>query len=148
MVPLGLHDNHIHLLGTVALTCARSGRPERQPDRLVAKVGECLPRYARQGTGWWSTSGPHDGNVPHRCPCHPAGGSDAAALNNPVMLAGVDGHAGGYNSRLPAQAADEDGNVVGFNATTLAPGGVFEAFIPMWISQVAWSGTPLQRQVP
>lgn len=46
------------------------------------------------------------------------------------MLAGVDGHAGGYNSQALAQAQDEEGNVVGFNATTLAPGGVFEAFIP------------------
>ena len=55
---------------------------------------------------------------------------DAAAPNNPVMLAGVDGHAGGYNSQALAQAQDKDGNVVGFNATTLAPGGVFEAFIP------------------
>ncbi|WP_109422616.1 amidohydrolase, partial [Aeromonas caviae] len=35
-----------------------------------------------------------------------------------------------YNSQALAQAQDEEGNVVGFNATTLAPGGVFEAFIP------------------
>ena len=90
-----------------------------------------LPRYAPAPGEWlvvnqWS---PYDGNTPTATHATLLAALDAAAPNNPVMLAGVDGHAGGYNSQALALAQDEDGNVVGFNATTLAPGGVFEAFI-------------------
>jgi len=110
MVLPGLHDNHIHLLGTVALDMCDLDGQSVNLDQLAAKIGECLPRYAPASALLAAL--------------------DAAAPNNPVMLAGVDGHAGGYNSQALAQAQDKDGNVVGFNATTLAPGGVFEAFIP------------------
>lgn len=132
MVLPGLHDNHIHLLGTVALDMCDLDGQSVNLDQLVAKIGECLPRYAPASGDWlvvnqWS---PYDGNTPTATHATLLATLDAAAPNNPVMLAGVDGHAGGYNSQALAQAQDKDGNVVGFNATTLAPGGVFEAFIP------------------
>lgn len=132
MVLPGLHDNHIHLLGTVALDMCDLDGQSVNLDQLVAKIGECLPRYAPASGDWlvvnqWS---PYDGNTPTATHATLLAALDAAAPNNPVMLAGVDGHAGGYNSQALAQAQDKDGNVVGFNATTLAPGGVFEAFIP------------------
>ena len=132
MVLPGLHDNHIHLLGTVALDMCDLDGQSVNLDQLAAKVSECLPRYAPAPGDWlvvnqWS---PYDGNTPTATHATLLAALDAAAPNNPVMLAGVDGHAGGYNSQALAQAQDEDGNVVGFNATTLAPGGVFEAFIP------------------
>lgn len=132
MVLPGLHDNHIHLLGTVALDMCDLDGQSVDLDQLAAKVGECLPRYAPAPGDWlvvnqWS---PYDGNTPTATHATLLAALDAAAPNNPVMLAGVDGHAGGYNSQALALAADKDGNVVGFNATTLAPGGVFEAFIP------------------
>ena len=132
MVLPGLHDNHIHLLGTVALDMCDLDGQSVNLDQLAAKIGECLPRYAPASGDWlvvnqWS---PYDGNTPTATHATLLATLDAAAPNNPVMLAGVDGHAGGYNSQALAQAQDKDGNVVGFNATTLAPGGVFEAFIP------------------
>ncbi|WP_182309998.1 amidohydrolase [Aeromonas media] len=132
MVLPGLHDNHIHLLGTVALDMCDLDGQSVNLDQLAAKIGECLPRYAPASGDWlvvnqWS---PYDGNTPTATHATLLAALDAAAPNNPVMLAGVDGHAGGYNSQALAQAQDKDGNVVGFNATTLAPGGVFEAFIP------------------
>ena len=132
MVLPGLHDNHIHLLGTVALDMCDLDGQSVNLDQLAAKVRECLPRYAPASGDWlvvnqWS---PYDGNTPTATHATLLATLDAAAPNNPVMLAGVDGHAGGYNSQALAQAQDKDGNVVGFNATTLAPGGVFEAFIP------------------
>ncbi|WP_043129814.1 amidohydrolase [Aeromonas media] len=132
MVLPGLHDNHIHLLGTVALDMCDLDGQSVNLDQLAAKVSECLPRYAPASGDWlvvnqWS---PYDGNTPTATHATLLAALDAAAPNNPVMLAGVDGHAGGYNSQALAQAQDKDGNVVGFNATTLAPGGVFEAFIP------------------
>ncbi|MGE6181269.1 amidohydrolase [Aeromonas media] len=132
MVLPGLHDNHIHLLGTVALDMCDLDGQSVNLDQLAAKIGECLPRYAPASGDWlvvnqWS---PYDGNTPTATHATLLAALDAAAPNNPVMLAGVDGHAGGYNSQALAQAQDKDGNVVGFNAITLAPGGVFDAFIP------------------
>jgi len=132
MVLPGLHDNHIHLLGTVALDMCDLDGQSVNLDQLAAKIGECLPRYAPASGDWlvvnqWS---PYDGNTPTATHATLLAALDAAAPNNPVMLAGGDGHDGGYNSQALAQAQDKDGNVVGFNATTLAPGGVFEAFIP------------------
>ncbi|MFC5707241.1 amidohydrolase [Aeromonas eucrenophila] len=132
MVLPGLHDNHIHLIGTVALDMCDLDGQSIDLDQLAAKVKECLPRYAPKPGDWlvvnqWS---PYDGNTPTATYATVLSALDAMAPDNPVMLAGVDGHAGGYNSQALALAADKDGNVVGFNPTTLAPGGVFADFIP------------------
>lgn len=132
MVLPGLHDNHIHLIGTVALDMCDLDGQSIDLDQLAAKVKECLPRYAPKPGDWlvvnqWS---PYDGNTPTATYATVLSALDAMAPDNPVMLAGVDGHAGGYNSQALALAKDKDGNVVGFNPTTLAPGGVFADFIP------------------
>ena len=48
MVLPGLHDNHIHVLGTVALdVCDLEGKGVNL-DQLASKVKECLPRYASE----------------------------------------------------------------------------------------------------
>ncbi|MGY3943485.1 amidohydrolase [Aeromonas tecta] len=132
MVLPGLHDNHIHLIGTVALDMCDLDGQSVDLDALAAKVKECLPRYAPNKGDWlvvnqWS---PYDGNTPTATYTTVLAALDAMAPDNPVMLAGVDGHAGGYNSQALGLAQDKDGNVVGFNPTTLAPGGVFADFIP------------------
>lgn len=132
MVLPGLHDNHIHLIGTVALDMCDLDGQSIDLDQLAAKIKECLPRYAPKPGDWlvvnqWS---PYDGNTPTATYATVLSALDAMAPDNPVMLAGVDGHAGGYNSQALALAKDKDGNVVGFNPTTLAPGGVFADFIP------------------
>ncbi|WP_421311490.1 amidohydrolase [Aeromonas sp. 603757] len=132
MVLPGLHDNHIHLLGTVALDmCDLDGKPVTL-DQLAAKISTCLPRYAAKPGEWlvvnqWS---PYEGNTATASHATLLAALDAAAPDNPVVLAGVDGHASAYNSRALAMAQDNDGNTIGFNGTTLAPGGVFEPFIP------------------
>ena len=66
MVLPGLHDNHIHLLGTVALDMCDLDGQSVNLDQLAAKIGECLPRYAPAPREWlvvnqWS---PYDGNTP------------------------------------------------------------------------------------
>ena len=66
MVLPGLHDNHIHLLGTVALDMCDLDGQSVNLDQLAAKIGECLPRYAPAPGEWlvvnqWS---PYDGNTP------------------------------------------------------------------------------------
>lgn len=132
MVLPGLHDNHIHLFGTVALDmCDLDGKPVNLGE-LAAKVKRCLPRYAPQAGDWlvinqWS---PYEGNTPTASYKTVLAALDAAAPDNPVVLAGVDGHASAYNSRALAQATDQSGKQVGFTAATLAPGGLFAPFKP------------------
>ncbi|UUM70639.1 amidohydrolase [Aeromonas veronii] len=132
MVLPGLHDNHIHLLGTVALDmCDLDGKPV-DLGKLAAKVKSCLPRYAPKAGDWlvinqWS---PYEGNAPTAAYKTVLAALDAAAPDNPVVLAGVDGHASAYNSRALALATDKSGKQVGFTAATLAPGGLFAPFKP------------------
>ena len=73
---------------------------------------------------------PYDGNTPTASHATLLAALDAVAPDNPVVLLGADGHASAYNSQALASAEDQDGNQVGFNPGTLAPGGVFERFIP------------------
>ncbi|MEH8163080.1 amidohydrolase [Aeromonas allosaccharophila] len=132
MVLPGLHDNHIHLFGTVALDmCDLDGKPVNLGE-LAAKVKRCLPRYAPKAGDWlvinqWS---PYEGNTPTASYKTVLAALDAAAPDNPVVLAGVDGHASAYNSRALAQATDQSGKQIGFTAATLAPNGLFAPFKP------------------
>lgn len=132
MVLPGLHDNHIHLLGTVALDMCDLDGQSVTLDQLADKIRTCLPRYAPTKGEWLAVNqwSPYDGNTPTATYATLLAALDAAAPDNPVVLAGVDGHASAYNSQALASAQDQDGNTVGFNSVTLTPGGVFEAFIP------------------
>ncbi|MDM5102062.1 amidohydrolase [Aeromonas salmonicida] len=132
MVLPGLHDNHIHLLGTVALDMCDLDGQSVTLDQLAEKIKTCLPRYAPGKGSWlvvnqWS---PYDGNTPTATHATLLAALDVAAPDNPVVLFGVDGHASAYNSQALASAQDQDGNTVGFNDVTLAPGGVFAHFQP------------------
>lgn len=132
MVLPGLHDNHIHLLGTVALDMCDLDGQSVTLDQLADKIKTCLPRYAPGKGNWlvvnqWS---PYDGNTPTATHATLLAALDVAAPDNPVVLFGVDGHASAYNSQALASAQDQDGNTVGFNDVTLAPGGVFAHFQP------------------
>ncbi|MGE6177733.1 amidohydrolase [Aeromonas salmonicida] len=132
MVLPGLHDNHIHLLGTVALDMCDLDGQSVTLDQLADKIKTCLPRYAPGKGSWlvvnqWS---PYDGNTPTATHATLLAALDVAAPDNPVVLFGVDGHASAYNSQALASAQEQDGNTVGFNDVTLAPGGVFAHFQP------------------
>ncbi|MFB0722262.1 amidohydrolase [Aeromonas salmonicida] len=132
MVLPGLHDNHIHLLGTVALDMCDLDGQSVTLDQLADKIKTCLPRYAPGKGSWlvvnqWS---PYDGNTPTATHATLLAALDVAAPDNPVVLFGVDGHASAYNSQALASAQDQDGNTVGFNDVTLALGGVFAHFQP------------------
>ncbi|MGL6070491.1 amidohydrolase [Craterilacuibacter sp.] len=131
MVMPGLHDNHIHTLGTVPLDMCDLDGQAVTLDELADKVKACLPKYAPAKGEWlvvnqWS---PYDGNQETDNYKTVLLALDTVAPNNPVMLAGADGHASAYNSKALAMAKDKDGKVVGFNSTTLSDGGVFEEFI-------------------
>ena len=132
MVLPGLHDNHIHLLGTVALDMCDLDGQSVTLDQLADKIRTCLPRYAPTKGEWLAVNqwSPYDGNTPTATYATLLAALDTAAPDNPVVLLGADGHASAYNSQALASAQDQDGNTVGFNSVTLTPGGVFEAFIP------------------
>jgi len=127
MVMPGLHDNHIHTLGTVALDmCDLDGAPVNL-DELADKVRTCLPRYAPNAGDWLVVNQwvPYEGNQPTANYTTVLQALTGAAPNHPVVLAGVDGHASAYNAAALAMAQDSDGNVVGLRAETLGPGAVF-----------------------
>lgn len=132
MVLPGLHDNHIHVLGTVALdACDLEGKSVNL-DQLASKVKECLPRYASEPGAWLKIDQwvPYEGNEPTARYKTIRQALDAAADGHPIILSGVDGHASAYNSKALGMAEDEAGNTVGFNAKTLAKGGVFAELAP------------------
>ncbi|NQD36838.1 amidohydrolase family protein [Permianibacter sp. IMCC34836] len=132
MVLPGLHDNHVHGLGTVALDmCDLDGEPVTL-DELAAKVTVCLAHYAIPDGQWLVINQwvPYEGNDPTVNYSTVLQALDAAAPNHPVMLSGVDGHASAYNTVALAMALDADGNTVGYSSESLAPGGVFEVYAP------------------
>ena len=132
MVLPGLHDNHIHVLGTVALdVCDLQGKAVNL-DQLASKVKECLPRYASEPGAWLKIDQwvPYEGNEPTAQYKTILAALDAAADGHPIILSGVDGHASAYNSKALSMAEDEQGNSVGFNARTLGKGGVFAELAP------------------
>ncbi|MBC9251695.1 amidohydrolase [Pseudomonas alcaligenes] len=132
MVLPGLHDNHIHVLGTVALdVCDLDGKAVNL-DQLASKVKECLPRYASEPGSWLKIEQwvPYEGNEPTASYKTIRQALDAAAPGHPVVLSGVDGHAGAYNSQALSMAQDDSGKTVGFTAQTLGKGGVFAELAP------------------
>jgi predicted amidohydrolase YtcJ len=132
MVLPGLHDNHIHVLGTVALdVCDLQGKAVNL-DQLASKVKECLPRYASEPGAWLKIDQwvPYEGNEPTAQYKTILAALDAAADGHPIILSGVDGHASAYNSKALSMAEDEQGNSVGFNPKTLGKGGVFAELAP------------------
>lgn len=132
MVLPGLHDNHIHALGTVALdVCDLKGEGVNL-DQLASKVKECLPRYASEPGAWLKIEQwvPYEGNEPTASYKAIRQALDAVADGHPIILSGVDGHASAYNSKALSMAQDDNGNTVGFNAQTLGKGGVFAELAP------------------
>ncbi len=132
MVLPGLHDNHIHVLGTVPLdVCDLEGKGVNL-DQLASKVKECLPRYASEPGAWLKIDQwvPYENNEPTGNYKTIRQTLDAVADGHPIILSGVDGHASAYNSKALSMAQDDNGNTVGFNAKTLKKGGVFADLAP------------------
>src|SRR3990167_6185758 len=132
MVLPGLHDNHIHALGTVALDVCDLKGEGGNFDQLASKVKECLPRYASEPGAWLKIEQwvPYEGNEPTASYKTIRQALDAVADGHPIILSGVDGHASAYNSKALSMAQDDDGKTVGFNAQTLGKGGVFAELAP------------------
>lgn len=122
MVMPGLHDTHVHALGTVQPDVCDLGSEPRTLDELVTFLRGCIAKYTSAPGEWmivqqWPYA---QGNQPSAT--HPTlrAALDAASTRHPILLIGDDGHHGAANSAALAQARDRAGNIVGMTAATLA----------------------------
>lgn len=131
MVLPGIHDMHIHGLGTVPPdNCDLNSQPYSLED-LVPVLQECITHYEIPPGEWlivlqWNFSG--NNRPSERLPDMRAA-LDAVSTDHPIFLWGNDGHHGAANSAAFALASNKEGQVIGLNADTLA--GEFAEFQPM-----------------
>ena len=100
MVMPGLHDMHIHALGSVKPDMCDLGGEGIPLDTLVATVKECVTHYKVAEGDWmpvlqWN---PFEGNQPSNAYPTIRAALDAAAPNNPIIMWGNDGHHGAVNT--------------------------------------------------
>lgn len=128
MVMPGIHDTHVHALGTVEPAMCDFRGEAKSLEEMVPFLQDCLARFAPQPGQWlvalqWPFS---RGNEPsERYPTLRAA-LDAVSTEHPVMLAGDDGHHGAANSAALALAKDASGKVVGLDRESLT--GVFAGY--------------------
>ncbi len=100
MVLPGLHDMHIHALGTIAPeACDLDGRAVSL-DEMVEIIQGCIVDFDIADGEWvpvmqWN---PYEGNQPSTAYPTLRAALDAASDTHPVFLLGSDGHHGGANS--------------------------------------------------
>ena len=131
MVMPGIHDMHIHALGTVAPEMCDLDSQTYSLEELVPVLQECIVRYDIAPGEWlivlqWNFS---ENNRPSELLPNMRAALDAVSLEHPVFLWGNDGHHGAANSAAFAQAKNGEGQVIGMNAETLK--GEFAEFQPM-----------------
>lgn len=125
MVMPGIHDTHIHAIGTVDPDMCDFKGEARSLEEMVPFLRACLDRYAPAPGEWmpvvqWPFS---RGNQPSKRYPSLRAALDAVSTEHPIILWGDDGHHGAANSAALALARDPSGNVVGINRQTLD--GVF-----------------------
>lgn len=131
MVIPGIHDMHIHALGTVSPDMCDLDSQTYSLEELVPVLQECVARYEIPPGEWlivlqWNFS---ENNRPSELLPNMRAALDAVSLEHPVFLWGNDGHHGAANSAAFAQAKNGEGQVIGMNAETLK--GEFAEYLPM-----------------
>ncbi len=131
MVLPGFHDMHIHALGTVPPEMCDLNSQGYSLESLVPVLQACIEKYQLPAGEFlivlqWNFS---EGNQPSAALPNMRAALDAVSTEHPVFLWGNDGHHGAANSAAFALAKNEQGNVVGFSAETLA--GELAAYRPM-----------------
>ena len=131
MVMPGLHDMHIHSLGTIEPDMCDLESVSRTLEELVPVVRHCIEEYEVAPGDWlivlqWPFSG---GNQPSEDLPNIRAALDAASTEHPIFLYGDDGHHGAANSAALASARNEDGEIIGIDAATLSSD--FEEFREM-----------------
>jgi len=131
MVMPGIHDMHIHALGTVSPDMCDLDSNSHSLEELVPVLRDCIVRYDIAPGEWlvvlqWNFS---ENNKPSESLPNMRVALDAVSEENPVFLWGNDGHHGAANSAAFALARNADGLVIGMNAETL--NSEFAEFQPM-----------------
>jgi hypothetical protein len=100
MVLPGLHDMHIHALGTVPPTLCDLGEQSYSLQELVAFLRGCLDTYAPAEGAWLPVLGwnSFEGNQPTEEYPTLLTALDAVSTEHPIVLWGYDGHHGAANS--------------------------------------------------
>ncbi len=122
MVLPGLHDLHIHALGTVPPDQCDLASTPVSLEEMVPRLQECITRYDVAPGEWldvlqWAFS---KGNQPSdRYPTLRAA-LDAVSTEHKIFLWGDDGHHGAANSAALAAVESPSGEVIGVSAATLS----------------------------
>jgi predicted amidohydrolase YtcJ len=117
----GLHDMHIHPAGIVEGDGCDIASRQLDLKQISDLVSDCLVEMGLEPGEWlaveqWNFS---NGNQPVGDLRTMRQALDAAALDNPVILWGNDGHHGAVNSRALARAVNDRGVRVGITRDTL-----------------------------
>jgi len=131
MVMPGIHDMHIHALGTVSPDMCDLDSQTFSLEELVPVLQECIARYELKPGDWlivlqWNFS---ENNKPSERLPNMRAALDAVSQEHPVFMWGNDGHHGAANSAAFALARNENGQVIGMNSETLQ--GELAEFLPM-----------------
>jgi predicted amidohydrolase YtcJ len=121
MVMPGLHDMHIHALGTVEPDMCDLKSASLSLTDIVPVLKQCIIDFEIAEGDWlivlqWSFSG---GNQPSNDLPNIRAALDAVSTEHPIFLWGDDGHHGAANSLALSMAVNEDGENVEINAASL-----------------------------
>ena len=131
MLMPGIHDMHIHALGTVQPEMCDLNSEAYTLEALVPVLKQCIVDYEVPEGEWlivlqWAFS---NGNEPSDDLPHMRAALDAVSTERPIFLWGDDGHHGAANSLAFSMAKNEDGENVEVNAGSLETD--YAAFKPM-----------------
>ena len=121
MIMPGIHDMHIHALGTVQPNMCDLQSDAYTLEELVPVLRQCIADYDIAEGEWlivlqWAFS---SGNEPSEGLPHIRAALDAVSIDHPIFLWGDDGHHGAANSLAFSMAVNEAGENVEINADTL-----------------------------
>jgi predicted amidohydrolase YtcJ len=121
MLMPGIHDMHIHALGSVEPEMCDLESQPYSLEGLVPVLKQCLQEFDIAPGEWlivlqWAFS---NGNEPSEALSHIRAALDAVSTENPIFMYGDDGHHGAANSLALSMATNEAGENVEINASTL-----------------------------
>jgi predicted amidohydrolase YtcJ len=121
MLMPGIHDMHIHALGTVEPEMCDLKSEAYSLEELVPVLKQCIVDFGVAPGEWlivlqWAFS---KDNAPSDELPHIRAALDAVSTEHPVFLYGDDGHHGAANSLALAMATTESGENLPIDATTL-----------------------------
>jgi len=121
MVMPGIHDMHIHALGTVQPDMCDLASAAYSLEELVPVLKRCIIDYDIADGDWlivlqWAFSA---GNAPSETLPNVRAALDAVSTEHPIFMYGNDGHHAAANSLALSLATNRDGKNVEINAASL-----------------------------